>query len=83
MVLVNMPLKKGKSHIGENIRELEKTGRPYRQSLAIALKTAGIKRKPTAEFRKEHREHPEFPDKVIWQIVDDHARSKKRRAKRG
>lgn len=37
-----MPLKKGASRktIGENIRELEKTGRPHKQVLAIALSTA-------------------------------------------
>ena len=37
-----MPLKKGKKNIGTNIRELETTGRSYRQSLAIALKVAGV-----------------------------------------
>jgi hypothetical protein len=37
-----MPLKSGKSNIGSNISELEGTGRPYRQALAIALKTAGV-----------------------------------------
>ena len=38
-----MPLKSGKSNIGNNISELEGTGRPYAQALAIALKTAGVK----------------------------------------
>ena len=32
-----MPLKPGKKDVGKNIRELEATGRPYKQSLAIAL----------------------------------------------
>jgi hypothetical protein len=40
-----MPLKKGKKNIGPNIKELESTGRPYNQSLAIALKTAKIPKK--------------------------------------
>jgi hypothetical protein len=40
-----MPLKKGKRNIGVNIRELEETGRSYRQSLAIALKVANVKKK--------------------------------------
>jgi hypothetical protein len=43
-----MPLLPGKKNIGKNIAELEKpsahapNGRPYRQALAISLKTAGI-----------------------------------------
>ena len=43
-----MPLKPGKSNIGKNIRELEQPsehapeGRPYKQALAIALKTAHV-----------------------------------------
>lgn len=40
-----MPLMKGKSKIGDNIKELEGTGRPYKQSLAIALKMAGNQNK--------------------------------------
>jgi hypothetical protein len=40
-----MPLLKGKQNIGRNIKELEGAGRPYKQSLAIALKVAGIKKK--------------------------------------
>ena len=40
-----MPLKKGKSHIGENIRELMSTGRPKEQSIAIALKVAREKKR--------------------------------------
>ena len=41
-----MPLKKGKSHIGENIRELMSTGRSEKQSVAIALRVAGKAKKP-------------------------------------
>lgn len=33
-----MPLKKGPNSIGPNVKELENTGRPYKQALAIALK---------------------------------------------
>ena len=40
-----MPLKSGKKNIGKNIKELESTGRGYEQALAIALKTAKVKRK--------------------------------------
>lgn len=48
-----MPLKKGKSRkvIAQNIHELEHSrtkagrGRSHRQNVAIALKTAGVKRK--------------------------------------
>jgi hypothetical protein len=42
---VMMPLPKGKKNIGRNIRELEGTGRSYNQSLAIALRVAGVKPK--------------------------------------
>lgn len=43
-----MPLAKGKSRaaIGDNIRELESTGRKPKQAIAIALRTAGKARKP-------------------------------------
>ena len=37
-----MPLKKGSSKkvIGENIHELEESGKPHKQAVAIALNTA-------------------------------------------
>lgn len=40
-----MPLKKGSSHIGENIKREEQAGKPPAQARAIALKTAGVPRK--------------------------------------
>jgi len=42
-----MPLKKGKSRkaVGENIAELESTGRKPKQAIAIALSVAGKSRK--------------------------------------
>lgn len=35
-----MPLLKGKSEIGHNVKEMERAGHPYRQALAAALRTA-------------------------------------------
>lgn len=40
-----MPLLKGKKNIGKNIKELESTGRPRNQSIAIALEKADENRK--------------------------------------
>ncbi len=42
-----MPLKKGKSNkvIGGNIKELEASGKPRKQSIAIALSEAGKSKK--------------------------------------
>lgn len=47
-----MPLKKGTSRkvIGKNIKELEKSGRPAKQSIAIALSQA---RKSGAKIPKK------------------------------
>lgn len=35
-----MPLTKGKKNVGRNIKELESTGRPHKQAVAIALDVA-------------------------------------------
>ncbi len=42
-----MPLKTGKSNktIGSNIAELERSGRPAKQAIAIAMKKAGKAKK--------------------------------------
>jgi len=40
-----VPLKKGKKAIGENIKKEVKAGKPKKQAIAIALKTAGVKKK--------------------------------------
>lgn len=46
-----MPLKTGKKNIGSNIRELKATGRPFKQSLAIALQKAYGRRKAKSPKR--------------------------------
>jgi len=50
-----MPLKKGKSRdvIGQNIEELESSGRNRNQALAIALSEAKVKRKPSKKGKKK------------------------------
>lgn len=40
-----MPLKKGKRNISANIRELMHTGRSQKQSVAIAMRVAGMMKK--------------------------------------
>ncbi len=41
----DMPLLKGKKNVGRNIKELESTGRPANQAIAIALSVAKEKKK--------------------------------------
>jgi len=43
-----MPIKKGysKKVVSSNIRELMATGRPQKQAVAIAMRSAGTPRKP-------------------------------------
>ena len=49
-----MPLLKGKENIGRNIKELESTGRPKRQAIAIALRTAGVPpKRDKSKFKKK------------------------------
>jgi hypothetical protein len=60
-----MPLMKGHSKgvIGENIRELMKSGKKQDQAIAIAMKHAGKSKKPATTKKK-----PDYrPD-----VVDDH-----------
>jgi hypothetical protein len=47
-----MPLKKGKSKkaISSNISELMHTGRPQKQAIAIAMKTASKRKEPIKAF---------------------------------
>lgn len=47
-----MPLLKGKKNVGKNIKELESTGRPKNQSIAIALNVA---RKSGANIPKKKK----------------------------
>ena len=49
---VNMPLKKGKKNIGYNIEELENSGRPKNQAIAIALSEAKVMKKKTKRSKK-------------------------------
>jgi hypothetical protein len=40
-----VPLKRGKKNIGKNIKRMRKEGKPLKQSIAIALRVAGVARK--------------------------------------
>lgn len=58
-----MPLKKGSSHevMSSNIKELMKSGRPRKQAVAIAMKTADkAKKKPGIQKREAPRESQEY-----------------------
>lgn len=47
-----MPLKKGKKSVGKNVKTPMDEGRPQKQAVAIALKTAGLA-KP--KMKSSHR----------------------------
>lgn len=51
-----MPLMKGSSShvISENIRELRNSGRPEKQSIAIAYSVAGKSKKPKKGMARPH-----------------------------
>lgn len=73
-----MPLLKGKKNIGKNIKELEKTGRPYKVARAIALKTAGVKRKYDPEQLKigteielEHKLGKKMAERIAKQHLNE------------
>jgi hypothetical protein len=55
-----MPLKKGSSDatVSANIRELVNTGRPQKQAIAIALKTAGKSNKQSERHGERRRRRP-------------------------
>ncbi len=52
-----MPLKKGKSKktVSANIRELMHSGRPQKQSIAIAMSEAGLSRAKKGKKKKKKR----------------------------
>lgn len=50
-----MPLLKGKKNIGKNIKEMEATGRPYKQAQAIALHEASDTKKPKSKKLKKRK----------------------------
>ncbi len=49
-----MPLKKGRSRktISKNIRELRRSGRPQKQAVAIAMRSAGKRKRKSRRKRK-------------------------------
>lgn len=57
------PLKRGSSNavVSSNIRELMRSGRPQKQAVAIALKTAGRSRNPMKTMTKFH--------KSVWWVM--------------
>lgn len=52
-----MPLKrgKGKKTMSDNIREIMHSGRPQRQSVAIAMRMAGKRRKSSLHRKRQTR----------------------------
>lgn len=54
-----MPLKKGSSKetVSYNIKELMDTGRPQKQAVAIALRQAGVAKKPAKKAKPDAARH--------------------------
>lgn len=48
-----MPLKKGKSNVGSNIKELMKAGKPQKQAVAIAMSVAKMGKKKKKNSKKK------------------------------
>jgi hypothetical protein len=50
-----VPLKRGRKNIGKNIKRMRKEGKPLKQSIAIALRVAGVPKKRGGKKRKKKR----------------------------
>ena len=72
-----MPLKRGHSMavISTNIRELMHSGRSQRQAIAIAMRTAGIKRKGATMARKKRKSS----SKSGWSAAKDRSYKRAKR----
>jgi len=49
-----MPLLKGKKNIGKNVSMLRHEGRPQKQAIAIAMNTAGKKKRKKKETMEKY-----------------------------
>ncbi|MCI0557536.1 MAG: hypothetical protein MN733_03495 [Nitrososphaera sp.] len=50
-----MPLLPGKKNIGANISELERSGKPHDQAIAIAMSEAGMSKKKKKKKKRKNR----------------------------